>query len=152
METIVVGVDGSEGASAAVAFAAHEAALHRATLRVVTVWEVPYSAYAAGLMPPSDLPEGIEAAAQAVADAAGGLAERLEPEIFCERVAIRGQAAEVLIRESGSAVLVVVGSRGHGGFTSLLLGSVSHQVAQHAASPVTIVRPPVTGEDETDAV
>ncbi|HXY17061.1 MAG TPA: universal stress protein [Gaiellaceae bacterium] len=141
METIVVGVDGSEGAQAAVAFAAHEAALHRATLRIVAVWAVPYGAYAAGLLPPPDLADTVREGAEAAASTAGDLAEELEPEIYCERVAVEGHPADVLIQESEKAVLVVVGSRGHGGFTSMLLGSVSHQVAQHAACPVAIVRP-----------
>jgi len=141
METIVVGVDGSENSRAAVAFAAHEAALHRATLRVVAVWQVPYGAYAAGLLPPPDLADAVREGAETAANEAGDQAEELEPDIYCERVAVEGHPADVLVQESTKAVLVVVGSRGHGGFASLLLGSVSHQVAQHAACPVVIVPP-----------
>ena len=126
METIVVGVDGSEGSRAAVTFAAHEAALHRATLRIVAVWQVPYGAYAAGLLPPPDLADAVREGAQTAANEAGDEAEALEPDIYCERVAVEGHPADVLVQESTDAVLVVVGSRGHGGFTSLLLGSVSH--------------------------
>jgi nucleotide-binding universal stress UspA family protein len=151
METIVVGVDGSDCSRAAVAFAAREAALHRATLRVVTAWQVPYGAYTAGLLPPPDVADSVRENAEATADAAGQQAEELEPEIYCERVAIEGHPADVLIQESAKAVLVVVGSRGHGGFTSMLLGSVGHQVVQHAACPVVIVRTPATAARVDDA-
>jgi nucleotide-binding universal stress UspA family protein len=143
METIVVGIDGSDGAKAALAFAAHEAALRRATLRIVTVWQVPYAAYAGGLMPPANLPALVRDEAEQTAADAATAAEELEPGIYCEHVAVEGQPAEVLVRESADAGLVVVGTRGHGGFASLLLGSVSHQVVQHAACPVTVVPPGV---------
>jgi nucleotide-binding universal stress UspA family protein len=56
-----------------------------------------------------------------------------------EHEAVEGYPAQVLEDESRTATLVVVGSRGHGGFASMLLGSVSHEIAQHAACPVAIV-------------
>jgi nucleotide-binding universal stress UspA family protein len=57
-----------------------------------------------------------------------------------ERVAVEGQAARVLVGAAEGAELLVVGSRGHGGFTGLLLGSVSQQCAHHAPCPVVILR------------
>lgn len=139
METIVVGVDGSAGSRAALAFAAHEAALRGATLRVVAGWELPYTAYSGGLMPPLNLRDVVREDAEQAAKTAAEEAEALEPGIYCEHVAIEGQPAETLVRESERATMLVVGSRGHGGFASLLLGSVGHQVAQHATCPVVIV-------------
>lgn len=139
METIVVGIDGSEGGATALEFAAHEAALHQARLRVVTAWDIPYAAYAGGLMPPTNLNETVRDEAEAVAKAAAERAVELEPSVYCEHAAIEGHPAEVLTSESRNASLVVVGSRGHGGFASLLLGSISHQVAQHAHCAVAIV-------------
>ena len=59
-----------------------------------------------------------------------------------ERVVQEGAIAQTLVDNCGDATLLVVGSRGRGGFTGLLLGSVSQQVAQHAPCPVTIVHPP----------
>jgi nucleotide-binding universal stress UspA family protein len=57
-----------------------------------------------------------------------------------EQIVVEGKAAEILVDESKGANLLVVGSRGHGGFAELLLGSVSHQCAQHARCPLLIVR------------
>ena len=139
METIVVGIDGSEGGAAALEFAAHEAAVHKARLRAITVWGIPYAAYAGGLMPPTDLSETMRLEAEDIAKAAAEHAVELEPSVYCEHEALEGHPAEVLANESRDASLVVVGSRGHGGFASLLLGSTSHQVAQHSSCAVAIV-------------
>ncbi len=142
METVVVGVDGSDGSKAALAFAAHEAALRGATLRVVTAWELPYSTFAGGLMPPVNLADVVREDAERVARAAAEEAEALEPGIYVEHLAVQGQPAEVLVDESRNAAAVVVGTRGHGGFASLLLGSVGQQVVHHAACPVVVVPRP----------
>jgi nucleotide-binding universal stress UspA family protein len=139
MKTIVVGVDGSDGAEAALAFAAHEAAAHGARLRAVCAWDVSYVAYAGGFIPPPDLSTTIERCADETARAAAEHAATLEPSIYTEHQAVQGHPAEVLVAESRNATMVVVGSRGHGGFASMLIGSVSHEVAQHAHCAVAIV-------------
>jgi nucleotide-binding universal stress UspA family protein len=139
MKTIVVGVDGSEGSRAALTFAAHEAAAHGARLRVVCAWEISYGAYAGGFIPPADMSSEIARHAEEVAREAAEHAMELEPGIYTEHQAIQGYPAQVLVSESREATLVVVGSRGHGGFASMLLGSVSHEVAQHASCAVAIV-------------
>jgi nucleotide-binding universal stress UspA family protein len=140
---IVVGVDSSEGAKAALRFAIDEATLRRATLRVVHAWRFGYigvsgiqgSAPVAGA-DLSDLRRRAEIALDAVlyevAPAANG--------VVVERRVVEGAPATVLVDESRHADLLVVGSRGHGGFTGLLLGSVSQQCAHHAKCPVVIVR------------
>jgi nucleotide-binding universal stress UspA family protein len=61
-------------------------------------------------------------------------------DVRVERKTVEGMAAQVLVEEADGADLLVVGSRGHGGFAGLLLGSVSQQCAQHAACPVVIIR------------
>lgn len=142
METIVVGVDGSDCAGAALEFAAREAARRRARLRIVCAWDIPPAVYGGGFAPELDKPtlEGFRVGAETVADEAVAAAKRLEPAIQCEGKAAQGQPAEVLLEEGRDADLIVVGNRGHGGFASLLLGSVSHQVVHHAPCPVTVVR------------
>lgn len=146
MKTIVVGVDGSEGGRAALEFAAHEAATHGARLRVICAWELPYGTYAGGFMPPPEMSALIEQRAEAMAQEAAEIATELEPSVYAEHQAIQGYPSEVLLAESRTAMLIVVGSRGHGGFASMLLGSVSHEVSQYAGCPVAIVPKGVVAE------
>jgi nucleotide-binding universal stress UspA family protein len=142
METIVVGVDGSECARAALEFAAREAGLREARLRIVCAWEIPPAAYGGGFAPMFDQPtlDSFRDGAGTLVREAVAAAKELQPGIECEGKAVQGQPAEVLLQEARDADLIVVGNRGHGGFASLLLGSVSHQVVQHAPCPVTVVR------------
>ncbi len=138
---ILVGYDDSPGAQTALAFAVEEARLRSARLRVVHVVQARSHAYA-GVASPR-LPVEAETRPEAEAmlrraveavEAAGGA------EVEVELAA--GVPAEVLTRLAAGALLLVVGSRGLGGFRELLLGSVSHQVVQHAPCPVVVVRAP----------
>jgi nucleotide-binding universal stress UspA family protein len=141
--TIVVGVDGSEAAAAALDFAVAEAVLRGARLRIVCVWEVPITAFGDGMIP-AVTPEAFDtyrAQAERLVDDAVGRIRTTHPAVVCKGAAVEGLPAGVLIDESRNAGLLVVGSRGRGGFKSLLLGSVSQQVVQHAACPVVVVRP-----------
>jgi len=135
---VVVGVDGSPESNTALAWAAEEARIRGATLRVVHSWTIPTWSYSAYL-PPGAFDEVAPAAA---ADLDRQLAEVLgtTPSVPVEKQVREGPAAEQILEAAKDAALVVVGSRGRGGFSGLLLGSVSAQVAQHAHCPVTIVR------------
>jgi|SRR5690242_20096036 nucleotide-binding universal stress UspA family protein len=143
---IVVGVDGSEGGAAALEFAASEAALRKARLRTVSAWEVPTAAYGGGFAPPIDAAtwDAFRVRAEQVADDASAVVKKLQPEVEVEALAAAGQPAVVLLEQSADAELIVVGRRGHGGFTRLLLGSVSEQVVHHATCPVVVVNQPAT--------
>ena len=141
MNVIVVGVDHSPGAKAALLFANEEARLRGASLHVVHAWIYGYIGYTGieGDTPilGADLHE-IEAAAEAALVAT--VQEVLpETDVPMEMRAVMGTPAAVLVEESRNADLLVVGSRGHGGFAQLLLGSVSQQCAHHADCPVVIV-------------
>jgi len=142
MAVIVVGVDHSEGAKAALRFALEEATLRQATLRVVYAWQYAYIGATGfeGSYPAlgGDIKELRDVAER---DLDATLQEAI-PEtgtIELERRVVEDRPAAALVEESRGADMVVVGSRGHGGFAGLLLGSVSQQVAHHAACPVVIV-------------
>jgi nucleotide-binding universal stress UspA family protein len=143
MGVIVVGVDRSAGAHAALRFALEEARLRQATLRVVHAWQFGYIGATGleGWVPAAggdleDFRRGAEASLDQTLQEIGIDTEG----VTIERRAEEGRAATVLIDESQGADLLVVGSRGHGGFAQLLLGSVSQQCAQHASCPVVVVR------------
>jgi nucleotide-binding universal stress UspA family protein len=142
MNVIVVGVDNSADANAALVFAEEEARLRGATLRVVHAWQYGYIGYTGfeGGMPAlgGDIKE-LQTAAEAALEASVSQA-MAKPEVAIEQRVVQGAPAAVLVEESRDADLLVVGSRGHGGFTQLLLGSVSQQCAQHSECPVVIVR------------
>jgi nucleotide-binding universal stress UspA family protein len=107
----------------------------------VTAWHVPAIAYSGGFAPVVD-PKEFEQYAETVAEQAlAALREQTEG-VDVERVTGEGQAAHVLLEQARDADLLVVGSRGRGGFTGLLLGSVSQQVAHHAPCPVVVVHEP----------
>jgi nucleotide-binding universal stress UspA family protein len=142
MAVIIVGVDYSEDAKAALRFALEEAKLRQATVRVVHAWQYGYIGATGleGAYPAvgGDIKELHDAAESALGET---LRESI-PEtdtVEIERRVVEGRAAAVLVDESRGADLLVVGSRGHGGFAGLLLGSVSQQCAHHAACPVVIV-------------
>lgn len=138
---IVVGVDGSTSSRDAIRWAVEEARIRGTKVRAVYAWQLPIvTGYA--YIPPDVLdPDELQRRAQQVVDAA--VAEALEGRngVEIERAALEGVAAETLVHESSDAEMLVVGSRGRGGFKELLLGSVGQQCVHHAACPVVIVRP-----------
>lgn len=140
MPTIVVGVDGSRGAEAALRFALSEAKLREADLRIVCGWSVPTIAYTGGYAV-AEFDTELEENARRVVDGAAAEA-RSAGSGNVEALAVNAQPAEALLGAAHDAELLVVGSRGRGGFASLMLGSVSQQVAHHARIPVAIVPSP----------
>jgi nucleotide-binding universal stress UspA family protein len=143
MSVIVVGVDHSAGANAALRFAAEEARFRDATIHAVHAWQYGYIGYVG---PEGSVPlvgadiEQLRSAAEAALEAS--VREALpDTDVEIKLQAIQGTPAGVLVEASAGADLLVVGSRGHGGFAGLLLGSVSQQCAHHAACPVVIVHP-----------
>lgn len=149
---MVVGVDGSEHAQAALRWALDEAATRGAVLEVVHAYDrVPYwQFYAEGGVMSASLSQTIEdevaSAEKAAAEAARATIDRMIQDlddtrgVEIEAVTIAdNNAAGALIERSAEADLLVVGSRGRGGFAGLLLGSVSQQCASHAKCPVVII-------------
>jgi nucleotide-binding universal stress UspA family protein len=142
MTRIVVGVDESKGAERALEWALEEASLRNVPLRVIHVLPpsdayFPYSAVAYEAWE-RHTEEG-RVAAEAAVDTQIAEAGASAAGVPVERVVEVGLASDTLVRESEDAALVVVGSRGRGGFAGLLLGSVSQQVVQHAHCPVVVI-------------
>ncbi len=134
---IVVGVDGSDSSKAALRWAIRQAKLTGSTVDAVTAWHYP-STY--GWAPVSDGAVDLKgfaekALAKALAEVSG-----LEPDVPVRPQVLEGQAADVLLRAARGADLLVIGSRGHSGFASALLGSVSMNCVLHARCPVLVLR------------
>jgi nucleotide-binding universal stress UspA family protein len=143
---IVVGIDGSTGSAAALHWAAEEAQLRGVEVHAVMAWQQPAvygtsSLTALGMDPSMDTKLALAAAAEAeVARLGAKVAEGSDVVIVCE--ALEGHPAETLVHAAEGAALLVVGTRGHGGFVGALLGSVSQHVVAHAACPVVVVTDP----------
>jgi len=136
-QRIVVGVDGSDASIEALEWAARHAEATGASLRVVMSWEWPTS-YGWGLALPSDY--NPRADAMRLLDQALAPVRAAHPGIHIDEEVIEGHPAPVLINESADADLLVVGSRGHGEFVGMLIGSVSEHCVSNARCPVVVVR------------
>lgn len=136
---IVVGMDGSEPSKRALRWAADQATLTGAELRIVTTWEYPPTL---GWAPPypSDFDPDAEAR-KAQAEAVDSVLHD-DPGVARQLVVTEGHPAFVLTEAAKGAALLVVGSRGHGAFAGMLLGSVSEYCAAHTPCPVVVVRHP----------
>lgn len=138
---VLVGIDGSPSALAAARWAAREAAFRRAPLRLVTAF---------GWMPVQDADDPLQIVppardelrktAEARLAAAAAQVAEVAPDVVVSREVTTGMPVALLVELSGEAQLAVVGQRGLGGFTGLVLGSVSTALAAHAACPVVVVR------------
>ncbi len=140
---IVAGVDGSPSSLSALRWAIRQASLTGATVDAVIAWHYPdlvasagYGMAVAGVEPGNDFREMAE---KIVTEA---ISSTLSPDsdVQVHPQVAEGVAAQVLLDASAGADLLVVGSRGHGGFTEALLGSVSQHCVHHARCPVVIIR------------
>jgi len=137
---IVVGVDGSEASKAALRWTVDEARLRHARVQAVHAWWIIPMLEPGGQLAHDALDWGEEEATERVrtfvAETVGA-----QTEVEITPVAVQGeQASAVLVDAAKDADLLVVGSRGAGGFSGLLLGSISQQCAHHAPCPIVIVR------------
>ena len=141
MPGIIVGIDGSHHSTRALEWALKEAAVQHAPLTVLTVHSVPASPWTGNpvlLSADSEDQEKLFHAAEELTQKVASQLGAARPESVTVR-AISGFPAKELIEESRDADLVVVGSRGAGGFASLMMGSISSQVVGHAHCPVVVV-------------
>jgi nucleotide-binding universal stress UspA family protein len=142
MSGIIVGVDGSGHSQRALAWAMNEAAVRHVPLSVLTVHPAIVGYFGGVVTSPQDLEltEQTQAAVKTEADQILAGLDGPRPESVTVR-AVHGFPVEELINASKDADMVVLGSRGVGGFTRMLLGSTAGQVVQHAYCPVTIIPP-----------
>ena len=142
---VVVGVDGSQASWRALRWATTEARRRGSRLRIVAAYRTPWQ--------PADFGGGVDVEAIALShaeelvDEMVAMARRAAPRIVVDGLTVCGSPVPVLDAAATNGSLIVVGSRGHGDFASLLLGSTSLQLATHACAPVVVVR----GNAEADA-
>ena len=134
---VVVGVDGSGTSHEALEWAARYVTATGGTLQAVTAWHYPVD-YGYAAIPNADL-DLAGWATEALDTAIGELKSEFPALTVTPRI-IEGPPASVLVEAAKGADLIVVGSRGHGGFAEVLLGSVSNHVVHHAPCPVVVVR------------
>jgi nucleotide-binding universal stress UspA family protein len=151
---IVVGVDGSPESKQALRWALTEARLRHSRVRAVWVWHLPmkFVPTTSGIGPTSmyepvdpERNDELRRRAEQQLDAVVAEVKRETPEGADVRVGqevVCGHSAEMLVEAAADADMLVVGSRGRGGFAGLLLGSVSQACAHHARCPVVIIRHP----------
>ena len=141
MSEIIVGIDGSGHSALALEWAGREAAVRKIPLTVITVYPtmVGYTGYSVSCPSDEELAQQAQQAAEEQVDKVlAGLDEASRPLSVTVR-GVAGLPADELLSASGGADMVVVGSRGAGGFRKLRLGSVASQVAHHAHLPVVII-------------
>jgi nucleotide-binding universal stress UspA family protein len=148
---IIVGVDGSSGSLTALRWAIEEARAHGRTVHAVTAWNFPESGYgysygAGWMQAPEQAADSLATAAEkmleaAVDQTAPATSDPGHP-VTITRTVVEGHAAQVLLGQAQQADLLVVGSRGHGGFVGLLLGSVGQHLVTHAHCPTVVVPTP----------
>lgn len=142
---VVVGVDGSPVSTAAVGFAFEEASVRGLGLSAVHAWTTPFRDLPPGQS--GDLMKSMVVAdfegdeLRLVGESMAGWREKY-PEVDLRHVLFHGEATEGLVAASAGAALLVVGTRGRGGFKSRFLGSVSRDLLHQSACPVAVVRPP----------
>jgi nucleotide-binding universal stress UspA family protein len=143
MPGIVVGIDGSGHSQLALEWALKEAALRRVPVTVLAVHEA-VRGYFSGPTVYAHDPEQTEQASAAAREETEKVLATLgddRPESVTVH-AVHGFPVEEILKAGQDAELIVVGSRGAGGFARMTMGSVAYQVSEHAPCPVTIVRPP----------
>jgi nucleotide-binding universal stress UspA family protein len=137
---IVAGVDGSPSSTEALRWAVSQAELTGGTVDAVIAWQYPMATGGMGWAPTSGL-DDMDYAELAAKALSAAVAE-VDPEVkvAVHQVVLAGNPAQVLLDCAVDADLLVVGSRGHGGFAEALLGSVSQRCVHHAHCPVVVVR------------
>ena len=137
---IVVAVDGSEASAAAVRWAANAAAKRGEPLRLAASYTMPQFLYAEGMVPPKELFEELETETLELVQQARDIALEVAPDIHIGHTVAEGSPIDFLLEMSKNVTMIVMGSRGLGGLSGMVMGSVSAAVVSHAHCPVVVVR------------
>lgn len=139
-DIVVVAVDGSPAAENAVRWAANTANKRGIPLQLATSYTMPQFLYAEGMVPPQELFDDLQNEAMGKIDDARRIAHEVAPEIKIGHTIVEGSPIDMLLEISKTSTMIVMGSRGLGGLSGMVMGSVSAAVVSHAECPVVVVR------------
>lgn len=137
---VVVAVDGSDASNNAVRWAANTANKRGVPLRLAASYTMPQFLYAEGLVPPQELFDELQNETMKTVEAARAIAHDVAPDIKIGYTIVEGSPIDMLLEMSNDVTMIVMGSRGLGGLSGMVMGSVSAAVVSHAKCPVVVVR------------
>ena len=136
--TVVVAVDGSDAAKNAVRWAANTASKRGVPLRIASSYTMPQFLYAEGMVPPQELFDELQAETMSIVEEAKKIAEEVNPDLKIAYTIAEGTPIDMLLELSETNKMIVMGSRGLGGLSGMVMGSVSAAVVSHAHCPVVV--------------
>ena len=145
---VVVAVDGSPASNNAVRWAANTAAKRDVPLRLAASYTLPQFLYSEGMVPPQELYDDLQRETLRKTDDAREIALSVNPDLRIGHAVAEGSPIDMLLEMSRDAAMIVMGSRGLGGLSGMVLGSVSGAVVSHASCPVVVVREDNAVNDE----
>lgn len=146
---VVVAVDGSDASKVAVRWAANTAMKRDIPLQLASSYAMPQFLYAEGMVPPQEIYEDLQAETMVKIDEARAIASEVAPDIKIGHTVAEGSPIDMLLEMSKNCTMIVMGSRGLGGLSGMVMGSVSAAVVSHAECPVVVVREDNPVDDTT---
>ena len=139
-DIVVVAVDGSPASRNAVRWAANTANKRGIPLRLASSYTMPQFLYAEGMVPPQELFDDLQSETMEKIDEARAVAHEVAPDIKIGHTIVEGSPIDMLLDMAHDVTMIVMGSRGLGGLSGMVMGSVSAAVVSHASCPVVVVR------------
>ena len=139
-DIVVVAVDGSEASHNAVRWAANTATKRGIPLRIASSYTMPQFLYAEGMVPPKELYDDLQNETLEKIEEARAIAHESFPDLKIGHTVAEGSPIDMLLEMSHDVTMIVMGSRGMGGLSGMVMGSVSASVVSHAVCPVVVVR------------
>ncbi|MDO5099122.1 MAG: universal stress protein [Corynebacterium sp.] len=139
-DIVVVAVDGSDASKNAVRWAANTAAKRDVPLRIAASYTMPQFLYAEGMVPPQELFDELKNETEHTIEEARQIALEVAPDLKIAYTIAEGTPIDMLLEMSKTVTMIVMGSRGLGGLSGMVMGSVSAAVVSHAKCPVVVVR------------